>query len=475
MKLKEKFGLTLAIALLVGVGISAKALRPDDDEKKPQKTAEKAPETSVVDEVVWVVGDEPILKSDVEVMRLQGEAEGVKYSGNPDCLIPEQIAVQKLFKHQAEIDSIEVTESEISQDMEMQIDFWIQAAGSREKLEEWKGQTVSQMRQSMHDDFKDRLLIQRMREKLVEDVTVTPADVRNHFKGLPEDSLPYIPTEVEVQIITKSPKIPAEEINRVKDQLRDYTDRVTKGETSFAALARLYSEDAVSARQGGELGYMGRGMLDPAFASVAFNLTDAKKISKIVETEFGFHIIQLIDKRGDKINCRHILLKPRVDQEELEKTTVKLDSIATDLRAGKFSFEEAATFISDDKDTRNNHGLMAFANRETRSQSSKFRMQDLAPEIARVVDTLKVGQVSDAFQMINSKGKKVCAIIKLKSRVEGHRAKITEDFQVMKNMVLAQRKEDFLKEWVKNKLKSTYVRMNERYKDCSFEYEGWIR
>ena len=473
MKLKEKFGLTLAIALLVGAGISAKALRPDDDEKKPQKAAEKAPETSVVDEVVWVVGDEPILKSDVEVMRLQGEAEGVKYSGNPDCLIPEQIAVQKLFKHQAEIDSIEVTESEISQDMEMQIDFWIQAAGSREKLEEWKGQTVSQMRQSMHDDFKDRLLIQRMREKLVEDVTVTPADVRNHFKGLPEDSLPYIPTEVEVQIITKSPKIPAEEINRVKDQLRDYTDRVTKGETSFAALARLYSEDAVSARQGGELGYMGRGMLDPAFASVAFNLTDAKKISKIVETEFGFHIIQLIDKRGDKINCRHILLKPRVDQEELEKTTVKLDSIATDLRAGKFSFEEAATFISDDKDTRNNHGLMANVTRDGRT--SRFKMADLPSEVAKVIDGMEVGAVSAPFQMMNERGKAVCAIVKLKNRREGHKATITEDFQIMKNVVTAKQREKVLHEWVVNRIKSTYVRLNERYRDCKFEYEGWVK
>ena len=478
MKLKEKFGLMVMSALLIGAGINAKAGQPgndDDDEKQKVAKETKAPESSVVDEVIWVIGDEPILKSDVEVMRLQSEAEGVKYPGNPDCTIPEQIAIQKLFKHQAEIDSIEVTESEIAQDIEMQIDFWIQAAGSREKLEEWKGQTVTQMRQSMHDDFKDRRLIQRMREKLVEDVSVTPADVRNYFKGLPEDSLPFVPTEVEVQLITLSPRIPAEEINRVKNQLRDYTDRVTKGETSFAALARLYSEDPGSARQGGELGYVGRGTLDPAFATVAFNLTDSKKISKIVETEFGYHIIQLIDKRGDKINCRHILLKPRVDSESLEKATLRLDSIANDIRDGKFSFDEAATFISDDKDTRRNHGLMAYTNNETMTRTSKFRMQDLPTEIARVVDTLKVGQVSDAFQMINTKGKTVCAIVKLKSRVEAHRATITEDFQVMKNVVLDKRRDEFLKDWVKNKLRSTYVRMNDRYKDCTFEYEGWIK
>ena len=220
---------------------------------------------------------------------------------------------------------------------------------------------------------------------------------------------------------------------------------------------------------------MGRGVLDPAFAAVAFNLTDPKKISKIVETEFGFHIIQLIDKRGDKLNCRHILMKPKVDPEAIEKTKLRLDSIADDIRASKFSFEEAATYISDDKDTRNTHGLMAFTDRETQTRTSKFRMQDLPSEIARVVDTLKVGQVSKSFDMINDKGKTVCAIVKLKSRVDGHRATITEDFQTMKNVVVAQRKDEFLKEWVKNKLKTIYVRVNDRYKDCDFEYEGWIK
>jgi peptidyl-prolyl cis-trans isomerase SurA len=273
--------------------------------------------------------------------------------------------------------------------------------------------------------------------------------------------------------VTLTPRIEQEEINRVKNDLRDYTDRVNRGETTFATLARLYSEDPGSARQGGELDYTGRGMLDPAFANVAFNLTDPKKISKIVETEFGYHIIQLIDKRGDKIKCRHILLKPRVSSEALEKAQHRLDSIATDIRAGKFSFDEAASYISDDKDTRSSKGLMA--NTSEAGRTSKFRMQDLPTEVARVVDTMKVGQVSDAFQMINSKGKTVSAIVKLKSRIDGHRATITEDFQEMKNVVLLKRRQAFLKEWVKNKLKNIYVRMNDRYKDCQFEYEGWIK
>ena len=431
-------------------------------------------EASVIDEVIWVVGDEAILKSDVETMRLQAEMEGVRFSGNPDCTIPEQIAVQKLFLHQAAIDSIEVTEADISQAVEQQINYWIQVAGgSREKLEEYRNQSITQMRQEMHDDFRDRQLIDKMKRQLVEDISVSPADVRRFFKDLPADSIPYVPTEVEVQIVQLTPRVAPEEVNRVKDQLRNYTERVTNGEISFAALARIYSEDPGTARQGGELDYTGRSMLDPAFANVAFNLTDPKKISKIVETEFGYHIIQLIDKRGDKIKCRHILLKPRVNPEAITQAEARLDSIADDIRAGKFTFEEAASFISDDKDTRNNHGLMVNVSESERT--SKFRMQDLPTEIARVVDTLKVGQLSKSFQMINAKGKTVTAIVKLKSRVEGHRATITEDFQTMKDVVLSKRRDDFLKEWVKNKLKDTYVRLNDRYRDCDFEYEGWVK
>ena len=440
-------------------------------------TAKAAPapihEASIIDEVIWVVGDEPILKSDVEQMRMQGDAENIKWPGDPDCTIPEQIAVQKLFLHQAAIDSIEVTESEISTAVDQQINYWIQLIGSREKLEEYRKQSMTQMRQEMHDDFRDRQLTEKMKDKLVENISVTPADVRNYFKNVPEDSIPFVPTEVEVSIITQTPKVTPEEINRVKDQLRDYTDRVTRGDITFATLARLYSEDPGTSRQGGELDYTGRGMLDPAFANVAFNLTDPKKISKIVETEFGFHIIQLIDKRGDKIKCRHILLKPSVTDEAISQAQARLDSIGDDIRAKKFSFEEAAMYVSDDKDTRNNRGVMANTAEGTRT--SKFRMQDLPTEVARAIEGLAVDSVSKAFKMINSKGKTVCAIVKLNSRTPGHRATITEDFQVMKNVVLSTRKEEFLKDWVKKKLKDTYVRMNDRYKDCQFEYEGWVK
>lgn len=429
---------------------------------------------SIVDEVIWVVGDEPILKSDVEMTRLQAEAEGVKFRGDPECSIPEQIAVQKLFLHQAAIDSIEVTESEVLNSIDEQINYWIQLIGSKEKLEEYRKQTVTQMRQQMHDDFKNRQLIQRMKEKLVEDIKVSPAQVREYFHDLPADSIPFVPTEVEVEIITMQPRISQEEINRIKDELREYTDRVNKGETTFGTLARLYSEDPGTARLGGELDYTGRGMLDPAFANVAFNLTDPKKISKIVESEFGFHIIQLIDKRGDKIKVRHILRKPHVDPEAIDISMNRLDSLANFIREGKVTFEEAASHVSDDKDTKNNRGLMANTS-QTGMRTSKFQMKDLPTEVARVVDTLKVNQVSAPFQMINSKGKTTCAIVKLVSRVEGHRATITEDFQVMKDIVTDKEREKVLHDWVVDKIKNTYVRMNDNYKDCEFEYQGWIK
>ena len=454
----------------------------------PAFAQEKENAGSVVDEVIWVVGDEAILKSDVEVTRIQTAMEGVRWSGDPDCAIPEQLAVQKLFLHQAAIDSIEVKESEISAATERRLDYMIQQIGSREKLEEYRKQSMSQMRQSMHDDLRDQLLIQRMKEHLVKDMTVTPAEVRRYFKNMPTDSIPYVPTEVEVQIVALTPRVSIEEVNRVKDELRDYTDRINKGETSFSTLARLYSEDPGSRRQGGEMDYVGRGILDPAFAAVAFNLTDPTKVSKIVESEFGFHIIQLIDKRGDKIKVRHILRKPVVSDSAINICISRLDTIADAIRANvvpemirsqlvtvpdHFSFEDAVSVFSDDKDTRNNRGLMA--NRSEAGQTSRFQLQDLPAEVAKVVDTLKVGQISSAFPMINDQGKTVCVIAKLKSRTEGHKATITEDFQVMKELVMEKRREKMLHDWVVDKIKNTYVRLADEYKDCRFEYEGWNR
>lgn len=426
-----------------------------------------------MDEVIWVVGDEAILKSDVEAMRIQGQQEGLRWKGDPDCSIPEQIAVQKLYLNQALIDSVEVTESEITQGVEQYLDNMIQAIGSREKLEEYYKKNMSQIRADLRESYRERQLVQGMQQKLTKDIAVSPAEVRRYFENMPQDSIPFVPTEVEVQIITMTPRVEQEEINRIKDELRSYTDRINKGESSFQMLARLYSEDPGTARRGGELDYTGRGMLDPAFANVAFSLTDPKKVSKIVESEFGFHIIQLIDKRGEKIKVRHILRKPVVSEEAVTKALGRLDSIRTDIVEGKFTFDAGASVISDDKDTRNNHGLMSNATQEGRT--SRFKLAELPPEIAKAVDRMEVGDISKPFRMINERGKTVCAIAKLKSRTEGHKATITEDFQILKNVVLNKRREEVLHNWVVNRIKSTYVRINERYRNCNFEYEGWVR
>ena len=428
---------------------------------------------TVVDEVIWVVGDEAILKSDVEAMRIQGQQEGMRWSGDPDCSIPEQIAVQKLYLNQAIIDSIQVTDSEIAQGVEQYLENMVSMIGSREKLEEYHKKNISQIRADLRESYRERQMVQGMQQKLTKDIAVSPAEVRRYFKDMPQDSLPFVPTEVEVQIITQQPRIEQEEINRVKEELRDYTERINKGTSTFQTLARLYSEDPGTARRGGELDYTGRGMLDPAFANVAFGLTDPKRVSKIVESEFGFHIIQLIDKRGEKIKVRHILRKPVVSEDAINKALARLDSIRTDIIDEKFPFEAGASVISDDKDTRNNHGLMANITQEGRT--SRFKMAELPSEVARAVDTLTVGQISKPFTMINERGKTICAIAKLKSRIEGHKATITEDFQVLKNLVLNKRRNQVLHDWVVKRIKSTYVRVNDRYRDCKYEYEGWVR
>ena len=431
-------------------------------------------QNNVIDEVVWVVGDEAILKSDVESERLNAQYEGRKFDGDPYCIIPEQLAIQKLFLHQAELDSIEVSEQEVLGQLERQVNWYIDQIGSKEKMEEYFNKTSTQIREMLRENIRNGLIVQRMQQQIMGDIKIVPADVRRYFKDLPQDSIPFIPTQVEVQIITFEPKIPQEEIDRVKKTLRDYTERVEKGEISFGTLARLYSEDPGSARRGGEYGFQSRGEVVPEFANVVFNLTDPKKVSKVFETEYGYHIAQLIEKRGDRVSYRHILMKPKVEEKELESSLNRLDSIAKDIRNAKFTFDDAATYLSQDKDTRNNHGLMA----NPQTGTARFEMQDLAmvsQEVAKVVNDLNVGEISDPFTMVNNKGKEVCAIVKLKARIDGHKATITEDYQRLKSIVQAKRGEEKLDKWIREKQKSTYVRINENWVKCDFKYPGWIR
>ena len=432
-------------------------------------TAPAIAQDNIIDEVVWVVGDEAILKSEVEQTRLHLMMTGQQLDGEPYCVIPEQLAIQKLFLHQAAIDSIEVTDQEALNELEGEINMRINQIGSREKLEEYFGKTLTQIREELRETVRDRLIVEKMQRHLFDDIKLTPAEVRRGYEKMSEEEIPFVPTEVEVQIITQQPEIPYEEIERVKEELRGYAERVNSGEAQFSTLAVFYSQDTESARRGGDLGTFGRGEMVPEFSAVAFNLTDPNKVSKIVETEFGFHIIQLIEKRGDRVHARHILRKPEVPVESMNASLGKLDSIANEIRNGNITFEEAVAW-SADKNTRKNFGLMS--NDET--LSSRFELQKLPQEVAKAVYTMEVGEISAPFAMIDTKtGKEICAIVKLKNRIDGHKATPTEDFQVIKDVMTAKMKEEKLEAWIKEKQKTTYVRINDNWRNCEFQYPGW--
>ena len=429
-------------------------------------------QNDVVDEVVWVVGDEAILRSDVE--RLRNDYGNI-IKGNPYCAIPEQLAVQKLFLHQAELDSITASEGEVNQYVDAEINRRVMMAGSKEKLEEYMRMPMTQIREELTELKRAELLAQRVTQELTKDIKVTPAEVRRHYKDMPEDSLPFIPTQVEVQILVQHPKITREEIERVKSQLRGWSERVTSGTTSFSALARMFSQDEGSARQGGDLGFFGKADMDPAFSNVAFSLTDPRKVSKVVQSEFGFHIIQLIEKRGDKIRARHILRRPEVDPKDIEACLARLDSISQDIKDEKFTFDIGAREISDDKDTRNNHGLMVNTKESTGERTTRFEMGELPGEISRIVNDMEIGEISKPFTMIDSKGREVCAIVKLKNRIPAHRASITEDFQILKGAVEEQKRSEYIQKWIREKQKSTYIRIKQGWGECEFMYPGWVK
>jgi len=427
---------------------------------------------NIIDEVIWIVGDEAILRSEVEEQRIRAQYEGTPIQGDPYCVIPEQIAINKLFLHQAVLDSIEVSESTVMNQVENRLNFFISQIGSKEKMEEYFRKNTPALREDLRVMFRDQMIIQQMQQKLVGDIKSTPADVRRFFNNLPVDSIPMVPAQVELQIISFEPPVPIEEINRVKERLRDFTERVNSGTTDFSVLARLYSEDTESAKRGGELGFMGRGQLVPEFSAVAFNLTDPKKVSRIVQSEFGFHIIQLIEKRGDRINCRHILMKPRVSLEYKNKAIQRLDSIAGEIRNGKITFENAVMNYSLDKNTAMNAGLML----NEKSGTSKFEYQDLPQEVAKIVYGMNVGEISKPFSMINPQtNKEVVAIVKVKSKTENHRANLTDDYQMLKNYYEGIKREEFIKNWIVKKQRETYISIDPKWQNCEFQYPGWIK
>jgi peptidyl-prolyl cis-trans isomerase SurA len=338
-------------------------------------------------------------------------------------------------------------------------------------MEEYFRKTSSEIREEMMTTVRNQMIIQQMQAKLTSDIKPTPADIRRFYNSLPIDSIPMMPAQVEVQILSFEPPVPIEETERVKTRLREFTERIQNGSADFSMLARLYSEDTESAKRGGELGFVGKGQLVPEFAEVAFNLNDPKRVSRIVQTEYGYHIIQLIEKKGERINCRHILLRPRISATDKVKAIEQLDSIRNLILTDSIQFEQAVIRFSEDKNTVMNAGLMINPN----TGSSQFEYQDLAPEIAKQIYNLQEGEVSQPFVMMDqTKNREVCAIVKVKKKNDIHRANLTDDFQAIKSMLEQKMSAEFLHDWIIKKQKSTYVQIDPEWQGCDFEYPNWI-
>ncbi len=425
----------------------------------------------VVDQITAVVGKNIILKSDIEGMYLQNQAQGMTSEGDMKCEILENLLVEKLLLAEAELDTtITVSDSQLNQSLEQRIQYFISHLGSEKEVEAYFKKSIVELKSDMQEVIKNQQMTQQMQAKIVDKVTVTPAEVRLNFKNLTTSEIPQIDEQVEYAQITVQPQIPLEEEDRIKSTLRELKRRIESGESGFAPLAVMYSEDG-SAKNGGELDYMGRGQLDPAYAAAAFNLK-GDKISNVVKSEYGYHIIQVMDRKGELIKTRHILIMPKPSEKSLKQSYQRIDSIANFIRDGKFKFEEAALHFSYDKDSRNNGGIVI--NPET--SESKWKLNELDPDVSKVIATMKAGEISKPFKTIDTKNQQVVyKIIKLVNRHDSHPANLRDDYVELSNIYLTKKKEQTLDKWIREKQSGTYVHIDDSYLNCNFKYKGWIK
>ncbi|PLX16289.1 MAG: peptidylprolyl isomerase [Salinivirgaceae bacterium] len=422
----------------------------------------------IVDEIIAVVGDRVILESDIEKQAIQYRQQGYFGEGNIKCEILEEQLYQKMLLNQAELDSVEVSEAEIDGEMNRRIQMFISQLGSEEKLEEFYGKSILEIKQEFRPIVADQIRSQRMQMELTRDLDVTPTDVRKFYESIPKDSLPLISTKLELQQIVSDPRISEVDVLAVKERLQDFRKRIQGGER-FATLAALYSQDEGTAAKGGKLGYVGRNDLVPEFAAVAFKL-EKGQVSRVVKTEYGYHIIELIDRRGEKINVRHILLKPKVKVEEKVKSQQFLDSIRNEILHDTLEWDEAAKIYSDDEETRTNGGIII----NYQSGSSQFEQSQVKPSIAFAIKDMKEGEISAPFEDKTATGQTVFKIVRIKSKTESHKANLIDDYQEIQEMALMKKKEKFVEDWVDNKRESTYIRIDEQYRDCKFKYK-WLK
>ena len=422
----------------------------------------------VIDQILAVVGSNPILKSDIETTAIQNQAQGITLPGDAKCVILEQLLERKLLLAEAELDTlIVVGENQINQQMDRQMNYFIENIGSEKEVEKYFNKSIVQLKSEMSETIKDQLKTEQMQAKIISKVTVTPSEVRQFFKQLPSKEVPEIGSQLEYAQITMLPAITEKQDLEVKAKLREFKKRIENGD-NFATLAIMYSEDPGSARNGGEMDYVGRAMLDATFATEAFNLKP-NQISKVVKSEFGYHIIQLIDRKGEKIKCRHILLRPKIDPKELEIAKNRIDSVADFIRKGSISWEQATYLYSSDKSTRNNGGLVT----SQRTGSSKFEMSEIDPDVSKIIVDMNIGETSRAFISLDDKQREVYKIIKLNNKSKSHKANLQEDYQNISEMFLAKKKEDTYRKWIAKQQSKTYIHVDDSYANCNFKLKSW--
>ncbi len=415
----------------------------------------------IVDQVMGVVGSKIILKSDIEKQYIQFMAQAGGEAEESKCVIFDQIILQKLLLNQAEIDSVTVSDAQIESELDRRMRFYIQQIGSEKKLEEYFHTTIRELKDEFRDVIKDQLVVQTMQSKITKDITASPSDVRAYFESIPPDSVPYMDAELEIAQIVRKPAVSNEEKQAVRQQLEEYRRKIESNEADFAVYAALYSEDPVSAKKGGDLGFFSRGTMVPEFESAAFSLKPGQ-LSPIVETKFGFHLLQLIERRGEQINVRHILLQTKTDEAGIMKCYYFLDSLEKQINSGSISFDDAAAKFSDDEETKNNGGLMI--NPET--NTTKLSPDKIDRVLFFQVDTMALNRTSAPLMMMTPEGKSAYRIVKVKTRTQPHKANLKDDYQKIQEVAQMEKQNKTLSDWVKKKQQLTYISINQEYADC---------
>lgn len=421
----------------------------------------KFEDDQILDQVVAVVGKNIILKSDIETQYLQYRMQGF-IEGNSTtikCDILKDLIFQNLLLNQADVDSIVVGESQVEQEMDRRFRYFISQFGSKEKLEEYYDKTVDEFKEEMRVVVKKQLLQQNVQGEIVSMVGITPKEVKAFYKEIPQDSLPLINTEYFVAELVKEPQITAVEKLAVKERLLELRKRILKGE-SFATLAILYSEDPGSAKKGGELGMYGKGELYPEFEDIAFNLKEGE-ISGIVETEAGFHVIQMIENQKDYVNVRHILLRPKVTPYQIEETVTYLDSIYNLIQDSTYTFKQAVRLFSDSPNKISGGYLV-----NPQTGNNMFQAEDLDPKVFYVIDKMSLGEVSKPSSYTNSESKEAYRLLQLVEKTAPHRANIEQDYDKIYTIALNQKHQKILDEWVVEHAKKAYIRIVDNYSDC---------